>query len=95
MSSVQSTLFDELEVVAEKPHHVISRSRTVNTKLIPEESYVYNIPTEEVTKEVIIPCVDCGEQAHIRIHGKEFCMRHYESYFYGTEGVKFGEFEFI
>ena len=94
MSSVQSTLFDELEVVAEKPSHV-SRSRTVSTKLIPEESYVYDIPTEEASDVVTVPCVDCGKEAHIRIHGKEFCMRHYESYFYGTEGVKFGEFEFI
>jgi len=91
MSSVQSTLFDELSVVAEKPR----RSRTVSIKLIPEESYVYDIPTEEASDVVTVPCVDCGEEAHIRIHGKEFCMRHYESYFYGTEGVKFGEFEFI
>ena len=95
MSSVQSTLFDELEVVAEKPRHITSRSRTVSTKLIPEESYVYDIPTEEASDVVTVPCVDCGNEAHIRIHGKEFCMRHYESYFYRTEGVKFGEFEFI
>ena len=92
MNSVQSTLFDELEIVAEKPHCMI---KTVGTKSMPEELCIDDISTEEVTKEVTVPCVECGEQAHIKIHGKEFCMEHYENYFYRTEGIKFGEFEFI
>ena len=89
--TVQKSLFDDLESVSKKHHRIVSRSKTVVTKIVPDELYVDDAPVEEVT----IPCDECGKQAHIEIHGKKFCMEHYERYFYRTDSVVLGEFKFI
>jgi len=94
IGTIQETLFDELESVSKKPHRIISKSKKVNPTSMPEELYIDDTLTEEATKEVTLPCVECGKQADIRSHGKEFCMEHYEKYFYRAD-VKLGDFEFI